>query len=61
VIGDELEGCSSEVMAEMFDSPDNGEGFQLGGSIVSFSRTCSVGGIGNGFVVFFDHLGKNSS
>ena len=56
MVSDELERCSSEVMVEMLDCPNNCKSFKLGSSIVAFSSRGAVARIGNGAVFSIYHL-----
>ena len=56
MISDELEGCSSQVIVEILDCPNNSESFKLGSSIVAFSSRGVVASIGNGVVLAIHHL-----
>jgi len=56
MVSDELERCSSEVMVEMLDCPNNSKSFELGSSIVAFSLRGAAASIGNGAVLSIHHL-----
>ena len=56
MVSDELERCSSKVMVEILDCPNNSESFKLGSSIVVFSLRGVVASIGNGAVLSIHYL-----
>ena len=56
MVSDELERCSSQVMVEMLDCPNNCKSFELGSSIVAFGSRGAAARIGNGVVLSIYHL-----
>ena len=61
MICDKVKWGSSEVMVEVLDSPNNGKGFELGRTIISFSSGGASAGISNWVVLSINHLRENSS